>query len=356
LAFVGDPFVHDVFVSYSHGNRLLKQWSQGFAHQLEAELRAYPQFEDEISVFLDDHHRPAQGIDPLSSLTAQLCMEIERSAVLMILMSPQYLSSHWCRDERNWWCDQQHSPGLPLEGRIAIARISPTREPWPERLTDEQGKELVGFYFYDRDQPERPFAWPEPNDRSGDPFRVQLTKLASRIRMKLEDIKEKLDERRRAQAAASKLAAARGQSIYLHGRSEDATRWEDAAAQLRDGGFVVFPGEPDPVGVDLSRMERIRELRVNMLKECDALLLVAGDDGRAVDADLLVVGRHDRRSANKPLLPCAILDRTGGQLATPTRRSAARDSNVDWIDATREPWTPAVHAWLAAAARVEAAL
>ena len=45
MSFVGKPFSHDVFVSYSHGDAagtgdsLLSQWSQSFIRELERELR-----------------------------------------------------------------------------------------------------------------------------------------------------------------------------------------------------------------------------------------------------------------------------------------------------------------------------
>ena len=46
MSFVGDPFRHDIFVSYSHGDvtgsgdSKLKRWSGAFARELESELRA----------------------------------------------------------------------------------------------------------------------------------------------------------------------------------------------------------------------------------------------------------------------------------------------------------------------------
>jgi hypothetical protein len=103
-------------------------------------------------------------------------------------------------------------------------------------------------------------------------------------------------------------------------------------------------------------MQDVRAQRVQTMSGCDALLLVASEEGRTVDADLVVVGRQDRHSAralSNRLLPCALLDGAGQVIATPQRRGAARSLNVEWIDATREPWTPAVQAWLHQAARAE---
>ena len=111
----------------------------------------------------------------------------------------------------------------------------------------------------------------------------------------------------------------------------------------------MLPGEPDPVERDPARLEAIRERRVEALAACDALLLVGGDDGRAIDADLIVVGKHDRHSArarSNRWLPCALLDTIGPAVATAVRRSTARIVQADWLDATQAPLVPVVRHWL----------
>ena len=75
VSYVGKPFEHDIFVSYSHGDAdgtgdsKLKQWSQAFARELESELNTDPRLAGTIRIFLDQDHRPSQSIDPLSALT-----------------------------------------------------------------------------------------------------------------------------------------------------------------------------------------------------------------------------------------------------------------------------------------------
>ena len=75
MSYVGEPFRHDLFVSYSHGDdgsggAYLKPWSAAFAHELERELRADRRFRTSLSVFRDQDHRPAQSLDPMAPLTA----------------------------------------------------------------------------------------------------------------------------------------------------------------------------------------------------------------------------------------------------------------------------------------------
>jgi hypothetical protein len=99
------------------------------------------------------------------------------------------------------------------------------------------------------------------------------------------------------------------------------------------------------------RLQAVRERRVETLSGCDALLLLGTDDGRALDADLVVVGKHDRQSArarSHRLLPCGLLDTAGAAIATSVRRATARIVQADWIDGTDEGWPVAVRDWLGA--------
>jgi hypothetical protein len=361
MAYIGGPFDYDVFVSYSHGDvdatgeSKIKQWSQAFARELESEYRAHPKFGHDFRIFLDQHHRPLQGIDPLYPLTEQLQSDIARSAILTVLMSPHYLDSKWCQDEREWWHSKQAELGLVTEGRIAVVRIWPTEKDWPKELTDSRGEQLVGFCFYDKSEAElrpQPYEWPEPTCRSGNPFRKELLDLVGRIGLKLGELRRILDGRRRAQEEAANLSAAGGQVVYLHGRTDFASAWERAAEALTGIGLAVLPGEPDPVESEPAALQKIRRHRVATMSACDAVLLVGPDYGRAVDEDLVVIGRNDRNSAraiSNKLLPCALLDNVGAAIATPMRKVAAKRLDVEWIDATAEPWTPAVQQWLSRA-------
>jgi hypothetical protein len=357
MSYTGEPFTHDIFVSYSHGDdgsghSFLQPWSAAFVRELERELKADRKYRTTIRIFLDEDHRPDQGVDPMAPLTDQLSRDIEASALLLILMSPDYLSSQWCAEERDWWCARQMAIGLPIEQRIAVVRIWPTEEPWPEALGDHRGHPLVGFPFFDPDEiPARPFGWSEMPGPFGPAFRKALLAIVGRLYTRLDDMRALLEERRREAEAAARLAQTGGQSIYLHGRADHGHEWEQTAIALTDDGFAVVPGEPDPVEHDLHRLHEARERRVEAMSACDALVLLGTEDGRALDADLVVVGKHDRQSArarsNRPL-PCGLLDTAGATIATPVRRATARIVQADWLDATTTPWTPAFRQWLSA--------
>ena len=362
-AHVGSPFSSDLFISYSHGddgagNGYLQPWSAAFARELERELRADRKFRSTLRVFLDQDLRPGQGVDPMAPLTEQLHSQIAESALLVILMSPDYLASKWCGDERAWWFARQQELGLPTEERVAVVKIWPTDEPWPSALTDSRGAPLVGFAFHaEGNGPPRPLGWEEMPGPFGKEFRKALLGIVGRLYPKLEATKARLTELARAKADVERLAQRGGQSLYLHGRADRAEAWERAALALTASGFAVVPGEPDPVEQDVRKLQSIRERRVEALSACDALLLVGTDDTRALDADLVVVGKHDRQSArarSNHLLPCGLLNTVGGVLVTPVRNATARIVQAEWIDGTQPTWTPAVQQWLGAKSQAEA--
>lgn len=363
MAYVGAPFSHDIFVSYSHGDdgsgqSFMQPWSAAFARELERELRADRRFRQDLRVFLDGNHRPGQGIDPMAPLTDQLRAEIGAAAFLLVLMSPDYLASKWCEDEREWWHARQAELGLPADERIAVVKIWPTgNDPWPPALHDSRGHPLVGFPFsepVDGSDSHRPLGWFDLPGPFTTPFRKALLTVVGRLYPKLDALRCALEQRARAEAEIARLVSDSGQTIYLHGRADHAKAWEAAGMALIDHGYAVVPGEPDPVESDPKKLQEVRERRVEALCGCDALLLLGTEDGRALDADLVVVGKHDRQSArarSNRLLPCGLLDTAGAAVSTPVRRATARIMQTDWLDGTQPPWTPEVQRWLGEKAR-----
>src|SRR5262249_22585513 len=101
------PFVpnceHDVFVSYSTlDNDLLPGintgWVTTLKQALEISLRRKLGSRD-LSVWMDPE---MAGNIPL---TDQIKQTLKKTAVLLVLLSPGYLTSHWCQDERRWFLE-----------------------------------------------------------------------------------------------------------------------------------------------------------------------------------------------------------------------------------------------------------
>ena len=112
---------------------------------------------------------------------------------------------------------------------------------------------------------------------------------------------------------------------------------------------MVFPDGPDQPEDDPDKDQALKRARIRTLGACDALLLLGSADGRAIDDDLLIIGRQDRHSARavtKRLLPCGLLDRVPGAISTAQRKINAKTLQVDWIDATGDGWVASVKQWL----------
>lgn len=364
MSYVGAPFEHDLFVSYSHGSDargdpVLRGWSLKLVETLEEEMRVPRDFRDTLSLFVD------RGLDRMAPLTDQLDARASAAALLLVLLTPDYQASRWCRSEREWWLAAQARLHLPPEGRVALVRALPVpREwpilldgapgpegsAWPVPLADRAGEPLVGYPFHSgQGLRARPLGWAQWQAGFGPEVREQIINLAAELGQKLAALKAELDRRRSALADADRLAGGAARTLYLHGRADQALHWERAANELLASGFAVLPGEPDPLERDPARQEEIRQQRVTTLTECDALVLVGSEDGRTIDQDMIVVGKHDRQSARSRsdrLLPCALLDLVGARVATPVRRQTARIVQTDWLDATREPPGAVVRQWL----------
>lgn len=358
MSYIGGPFKYDVSASYSHGDpkgagtSRFKDYSQGFLKELATELRAHPTFGAELKIFFDDHKEPGEGLDPNAGLTDQLRTAMGQAAILTVLMSDHYLRSKWCADERDFWVKTAAEIGVPVNDRLALARIWNTTEPWPDLLKDDRGNSFVGTVFYDQAQVATspwPFAWPAPAPDSKDPFRGRLLSLVSLIWQQIERLKSRVNAQKQAQADIARLAEESGQVIYLHARATDTNDWNQAGEALSAQGYTVLPAEPDAVESDPEKAMRARRQRVETMSGCDALLLVGSREASAVEADLVVVGRQDRDSARalaRRMLPCALLDTVGGGVAIPRRTEAARRLRIDWLDCTQPPWVPKVHDWL----------
>jgi hypothetical protein len=368
LAYVGEPFRHDIFVSYSHGSDVdgegtHRGWSLAFVRELEREMRADRAFRDTLSLFVDSQGKSGQRIDPMSPLTDQLTAHAAGAALLLVLLTPDYQASDWCRAEREWWWAQQRRNGVAPEGRVGMVRAWPVPAEWPggawpPELSDGAGQPLVGWRFHAGDgRAARPLGWTQWQVGFSPDVRESLLTVVGELLQKLDGIKADLERQATVRADAQRLADAAGQTLYVHGRADRATDWERAAVALADGGYAVLPGEPDPVERDAVRQEAIRQQRVETLTACDALVLVGSQDGRAIDADLIVVGKHDRHSARarcNKWLPCALLDTVGPPVATSVRRNTARIVQTDWLDATTIPAVTLVRQWLTDKATVAA--
>ena len=154
MSYVGEPFHYDIFVSYAHAEvetkaPLIRDWSRHSAGRIRDLLATALNVEggppgSEVQVFFDD--RVLVSGQPL---TQTLREEVQRSALLLVLMSPLYPKKSWCLDELEWFFQQTADDGRGQE-HCTVLRIQPLGEDvWPKRLRDERGKPVLYRDFVD---------------------------------------------------------------------------------------------------------------------------------------------------------------------------------------------------------------
>ena len=156
MSYVGEPFEYDVFVSYAHaenetGATILRDWSKHVAcklrDRLATALNPGAEPSDAVQIFLDD--RVLRSGDPL---TGTLREKVQRSALLLVLMSPLYLKKSWCLDELEWFFAQADKDGRS-QRHCSVLCIQPLPDSgWPKRLRDERDRPLVFRDFADAEE------------------------------------------------------------------------------------------------------------------------------------------------------------------------------------------------------------
>ena len=78
-------------------------------------------------------------------------------------------------------------------------------------------------------------------------------------------------------------------------------------------------------------------------------MILGTADGRAVDSDMVVIGRSYRNWAiaqRDAPLPCAVFDTIGQPLNEERRLRNAENLSITWIDGTRPDWSRQLQSWL----------
>ena len=358
MAYLSPDFDFDVFVSYSHGdprgagNSPLKTWSHALIEALVADITSLSDEFDDLAVWYD------RDLDPTLKLTSELRNKVKASAVLMILMSPRYLASAWCHDERGWFKEQIEARSTD-EGRVFVVRAVPTDEDaWPDFLRDERGHANPGFRFHPPPKKEgdivEPYGWPDLIERN-EPFRRELGTLRTVLTRRLRQLKSKAGTGDATKVDESDARAERPSRIYLHARPEhEHLRAKiDRELRARNGCTIVAP-PPAQVGDDAALWVGESKARIAAARFCDALALLRPTADEAFVGDLLDVGVDEReriRLQRGTPLPCAVLDGSGAPLNVDTsgfdiERFDLGDPQwpmafLDWVDRNRAAF-PAV--------------
>jgi TIR domain-containing protein len=340
MAFLLPHFEYDAFVSYSHGSigresdAPLRDWTLDLINRLETDIRAVDTEFDDLFIWRDE------SIDPTIALTDELRGKVKSSGVLLIVMSPRYLNSSWCKDELEWF-RQQIQEREREHGRIFVVRALRTDEnQWPEFLRDARGNSLVGFLFHDNHNA-MPFGW-RGSTANHEAYVRELWRLQTALTRRLRELRT--NAQRRSKEFMARPAAGDGQKrVYLHARPEYSGAYDEVKRVLVEDGIAPLSAVADP-GRDIADWMRESRARIETAKRCDALALVRADRDEKFIGDLLEIGVDEReriQSARGAPLPCAVLDRSGENLPIDVS-----SYGIERFDVGRDDWRGKFQSWL----------
>src|SRR4030095_7974608 len=135
MAFV-EGFEYDVFISYAReDNKGPGAWVSAFCSDFEGRLKKITS--KEARLFLDLNLERNKDFD------RQIKAVVEKSAVFLAVLTENYLTSDYCKDERTWFYDNLRGGALDAR-RVTLVLpdpIAPERK--PDRLIN-----LLGQQFY----------------------------------------------------------------------------------------------------------------------------------------------------------------------------------------------------------------
>jgi hypothetical protein len=222
---------HDIFVSYAHLDNLApagrsgRGWVDAFVEPLTVQLKKRLG-SGAVDLWID---RALPGNMPL---TPEILTAVRESALLLVVMSPAYLSSQWCARERNAFLEVARD--RVADGRIFIARCL------DENLGDRPAEfgDLNGYEFFMKDPDTgvpRSLGDPDPNEPA---FLRQIYNLSYHLAKQLARLKSS------AEPASTPAAAPAVQTtrVFVARTTDDLEeREDDLRNHLVQAGFSVSP-------------------------------------------------------------------------------------------------------------------
>lgn len=204
-------FEDDIFVSYAHvddetiaepGNG----WVTHLTKCLRTELARKLGRSDAYSMWVDHdllHSHP---------LTPQILDRVRRSAILVVMLSPGYVASNWCRQEREAFWEVARERG---HQNVFVVEIDPIDDgDRPKELAD-----FSPFRFWSRGPKSgapRPFGWPQPHYDDQEYYGA--------VKDLAQAIADEMQRLRKAQAALSSSVGAAAPQPAADGAQAESSR------------------------------------------------------------------------------------------------------------------------------------
>jgi hypothetical protein len=183
----------DIFISYAHedDNSPVSGspgWVDRFNTMLRQRLDGIRGKAVSTSVFLDDSD---EGIRGTSLLTETIKSAIRETSVLLVIISPSYLTSKWCERELQFFKDSAASSGgLSVSNKTRVVKVFKLPADLANSgLGDEAISDATGYEFFSVGGNGRPLEFaPQIGNDVGPDFWARLNTLAYDLRDLLNDI------------------------------------------------------------------------------------------------------------------------------------------------------------------------
>src|SRR5712691_3390036 len=186
MAFV-PGFRHDVFVSYAHVDDMPipgvdKGWVTTFIAYLKIRLSQSLGRTDAYSLWMDYRFESERHAE----IAPAILDNIRQSAVLVLILSPGYLASEWCKRERNAFLHSIRSGANSQQSIFLVVKEKVDREQWPSEFQN-----LVGYQFWKQEIDGRVMTLGSPAPTPDEPaYYHGLHDLAWGIVQTLKELKE----------------------------------------------------------------------------------------------------------------------------------------------------------------------
>jgi len=213
-------FTNDIFISFAHNDNWAG-WVKAFEDHLQHRL---VEIGVNATIWRDEK---LDGVDVFSDVIFD---QLQKSALLISIVSPSGIQSHWCEDER-----QAFERFAALNGGFRVANKSRAVKVVKTPLPNDEQQDLfgvTGYQFYKREPQAHHF---EEFDQDHAEFARLCLRLAQDIKILLDKFVEHLN------------ATPRKETIYVATTTPDLKRSRNAIVQqLEDWGYAIAPNASEP--------------------------------------------------------------------------------------------------------------
>ena len=220
-------FDHDIFVSYGHlDNELISGMASGWVTTLVADLKIRLEQligrRNSCAWWWDERSLPRHG-----NITPSIIGSLEKTAVLLVILSPSYLQSQWCAQEREAFL-QALAQRAGSDSQVFI--VEKEKMEWEQRPAVFQ--DMIGYRFWE-DKGGRYRVLGYPKTEGDNAYYDRIEELARALHQEL---------LRLGEVAEPALADEQPISVYLAESSEDLdTLRGEVKVYLEQAGFQVLP-------------------------------------------------------------------------------------------------------------------